>query len=173
MQQVLAEEAPQHHQILDFSPYGYDERQYCSPGFNLPVGRLTRGVHGTFPEYHTSDDNLDFVCPQGLEQSLKLLQQIARSANDDKVYRNLSPYGEPQLGKRGIYGSLGAQLDPGRIQMCFLWLLNQSDGTRSVSQIAARSDHTISELNEAADILVQHHLLEEVCHGCQLTTVDL
>ena len=171
MAQVLAEAAPLKdgkpaHHILPFSPYGYDERQYCSPGFNLPVGRLSRAVHGTFRQYHTSEDNLKFVEPARLAESLTLLQHVARAADQDRIYNNLAPFGEPQLGKRGIYGSLGAQVDPGRMQMCLLWMLNQSDSTRSVSDIAHRSGISMDELHQAARLLVQHNLLEEKGHAC-------
>ncbi len=166
MAQVLSEAAPAAHTLLPFSPYGYDERQYCSPGFNLPVGRLTRGVHGTFPQYHTSDDNLDFVTANGLNQSLDLLKQIAAAANRDIVYQNLSPYGEPQLGRRGLYSALGANIDPGKLQMSLLWLLNQSDGQTPLSAIASKSGISMSDLDAAARLLESHQLLAPIRHAC-------
>ncbi|ASJ74530.1 DUF4910 domain-containing protein [Granulosicoccus antarcticus] len=165
MAQVLNEAAPSTHTLLPFSPYGYDERQYCSPGFNLPVGRLTRGVHGTFAQYHTSEDNLDFVTASGLSQSLELLEKIAAAANRDIIYQNLSPYGEPQLGRRGLYSALGANNDPGKLQMSLLWLLNQSDGQTSLSTIAAKSGISMSDLDEAARLLEEHQLLAPVRHA--------
>lgn len=167
MMQVLSEAAPSSHTLLPFSPYGYDERQYCSPGFNLPVGRLTRGVHGTFPQYHTSDDNLEFVSATGLAQSLDLLKQIATAANRDIVYQNLSPYGEPQLGRRGLYSALGANVDPGKLQMSLLWLLNQSDGQTPLSVIADKSGISMCELDSAARLLEEHELLAPVRHASQ------
>ena len=66
--QVL-KDSGDNHAITDFSPYGYDERQFCSPGFNLPVGCFMRTPHGQFPEYHTSADNLEFVKPEYLHDS--------------------------------------------------------------------------------------------------------
>src|SRR6202007_682225 len=94
----------------DFSPYGYDERQYCSPGFNLAVGCLMRSVWGTFPEYHTSADNLDFICPAQLARSLRVCADITDVLENNRCYRNLSPYCEPQLGKRNLYRSTGGEL---------------------------------------------------------------
>src|SRR3984957_5119189 len=94
-------------EILEFSPYGYDERQYCSPGFNLPVGCLMRSVWGTFPEYHTSADNLDFLEPKKLGESLPLCLRIFDVLEKNRRYRNLNPYCEPQLGKRDLYCSTG------------------------------------------------------------------
>lgn len=92
-------------EILEFSPYGNDERQYCSPGFNLPVGCLTRSLWETFPEYHTSADNLDFVRPQPLAGSLLVCAAILDVLENNCRYRNELPYGEPQLGRRGLYHS--------------------------------------------------------------------
>ena len=94
-------------EILDFSPYGYDERQYCSPGFNLPIGCLMRSVWGTFPEYHTSADNLDFIRPSQLAGSLRVCAAILDVLEHNRRYRNQSPYGEPQLGRRNLYRSTG------------------------------------------------------------------
>ena len=167
VKQLLSEVVPEHHDVLPFSPYGYDERQYCSPGFDLPVGRLSRAVHGTFPEYHTSDDNMDFVNATHLGESLDLLKRIADAANHDMVYRNLSPYAEPQLGRRGLYSDLGANVDPGRLQIALLWLLNQSDGNTALSSIAERSGIAMYELHDAALMLVQHKLLAVERHGSQ------
>lgn len=163
--QTLSESVPHKHHRLPFSPYGYDERQYCSPGFKLPVGRLSRAVHGTFPEYHSSGDNLDFVTPAGLDESLDLLKKIAHAANNDIIYQNLSPHGEPQLGRRGLYSALGANTDPGKMQMCLLWLLNQSDGQTPLSVIAEKSGITMQELDDAARLLQHHQLLSPVRHA--------
>lgn len=167
VQQVLEQAVPDYHATLPFSPYGYDERQYCSPGFNLPIGRLTRAVHGTFPEYHTSDDNMDFVSASKLEESLELLKGIADAIDIDMVYQNLSPYAEPQLGRRGLYSAFGANVDPGRFQMALLWMLNQSDGTHSLSDISTVSKIPILELHDAAIILVEHELLIAVRHASE------
>ena len=164
---VLTETVPEHHTVLPFSPYGYDERQYTSPGFKLPVGRLSRAVHGTFPEYHTSEDNLDFVDAESINDSLALLKRVVASANCDTVYQNLSPYGEPQLGKRGLYSALGANIDPGRLQMSLLWLLNQSDGNTPLSCIAVQSGIALSELHTAAGMLVDKQLLKPVRHASE------
>lgn len=160
---VLAANHPDNHGTIPFGPYGYDERQYCSPGFRLPVGRLTRGVHGTFPEYHTSGDDLSFVTPEGLVAGLDLLQTIAKTIDRDVTYRNLRPHGEPQLGRRGLYGAIGAQSDPGAAQMAMLWLLNASDGRSSLLDIATRSGIAFDTLCDTAALLVQHDLLTE--HG--------
>lgn len=153
------------HSTIPFGPYGYDERQYCSPGYDWPVGRLTRGVHGTFPEYHTSDDDLDFVTPGGLAESLDLLRAIGRAVDADVVRRSLAPHGEPQLGRRGLYGALGARASPGDAQMAMLWLLNRANGRESLVDVAARSGIAIDTLHDTAALLEGHGLLETVRHA--------
>ena len=162
---VLAERRPDAHSTIPFGPYGYDERQYCSPGYDWPVGRLTRGVHGTFPEYHTSDDDLDFVTPAGLAESLDLLRAIGRAIDRDVAWRSLSPRGEPQLGRRGLYGALGARSDPGAAQMAMLWLLNRGNGRESLVDVAARSGIALDTLHETAVLLESHGLLERGGHA--------
>lgn len=145
-------------EILPFSPYGYDERQFCSPGFNLPVGRLTRSVHSTFPEYHTSADNLNFVKPERLAGSLKVALDVLDVLEGDGVYVNRNPYCEPQLSKRGLYGGIGGT-GAGR-RMGLLWVLNLSDGNHSLLDIAERSGLPFREIREAADLLLESGLLE-------------
>jgi aminopeptidase-like protein len=148
-------------EILEFSPYGYDERQYGSPGFNLAVGCLMRSVWGTFPEYHTSADNLDFLKPQSLAASLKVCAGIVDVLEGNRAYRNESPYGEPQLGKRGLYHTTGGQTGGDEI-MARLWVLNLSDGKHSLLDIAERSAMKFSTLRAAADLLTEKGLLAEV-----------
>ncbi|MCB0087320.1 MAG: DUF4910 domain-containing protein, partial [Caldilineaceae bacterium] len=124
----ILKQSGQPHEIVAFSPYGYDERQYCSPGFNLAVGSLSRTPHGAFPEYHTSDDNLDFVHADCLAESLQRYLQVFDVLERNRTYRNLNPFGEPQLGKRGLYGALGGHKDTKAREMAMLWVLNFSDG---------------------------------------------
>lgn len=146
--------------IVDFSPYGYDERQYCSPGFNLPVGCLMRSPHGTFPEYHTSADNLDFVTPTALAEAYAVCRTILETLEKNRTYRNLNPYCEPQLGKRGLYRMMGGHQDSGQYQMAMLWVLNLSDGQHSLLEIAERSGIPFGVIQDAAQALQTGELLE-------------
>ena len=144
--------------VMEFSPYGYDERQYCSPGFNLPVGCLMRSVWGTFPEYHTSADNLEFIHPQQLAESLQVSLAILDVLENNRRYRNLSPYCEPQLGRRNLYGSTGGHTLGEEIN-ARLWVLNLSDGEHSLLDIAERSGMSFPPIREAAELLSQNGLL--------------
>jgi aminopeptidase-like protein len=149
-------------QVLDFSPYGYDERQFCSPGFDLAVGRLTRGVHGTYPEYHTSLDDLAFVDATQLDDAVDTVCTFVDVVDRDRTYVNLAPYGEPQLGRRGLYATVGGMIDARSVEMGLLWVLNQSNGTRSLVDIARRSGLPFRAIASAADALVSGGLLEEI-----------
>ena len=160
MEHVLRH-AARNHQIIDFDPYGYDERQYCSPGFDLPVGSLCRGRYGSFPEYHTSADNLAFVHPTALAESLTVSLELIEVLEGNGTYRNLSPKGEPQLGRRGLYTSLGGLVAEAE-QMALLWVLNQSDGQRSLLEIAERAGMPFRDIRRAADRLLDHALLAPV-----------
>ena len=144
--------------VLDFVPWGWDERQFNSPGFDLPVGCLTRSLEGEFAEYHSSADDLDLIRPELLELSLNTALEIVDVLENDRTYRNLSPKGEPQLGKRGLYRALGGS-DPGVEQLAMLWVLNQSDGTRSLLEIAERSGLSFPDVRRAADALATAGLL--------------
>lgn len=143
-------------EVRDFSPYGYDERQYCSPGFDLPVGSFRRTPHGEYREYHTSADNLSFVSGAHLADTLGALLEVIDLIESDIAFRNLSPNCEPQLGRRGL---LPAANDSA--QMALLWMLNLSDGSNSLLDIAERSRLPFAELRHATAILVEHGLLEE------------
>jgi len=146
-------------EVLGFSPYGYDERQYCSPGFNLAVGCLMRSVWGTFPEYHTSADNLDFIQPDQLARSVRVCAAIVDVLENNQRYRNLSPYGEPQLGRRGLYSSTGGEAIETEVN-ARLWVLSQSDGRQSLLDIAEQSGISFATICDAAELLRQKGLLE-------------
>lgn len=141
--------------VIDFYPYGYDERQYCSPGFNLPVGRLSRTPYGEYSEYHTSADNLEFVHPESLADSYAKVLAILNMVENNRYYSNLSPNCEPQLGKRGLYSSLGEH------ELALLWVLNLSDGDNSLLDIAERSGIEFTSIENAARILSENNLLKE------------
>ena len=145
--------------VLDFSPYGYDERQYCSPGFNLPVGCLMRTPFGCYPEYHTSADNLDFVKPESLADSLDACREIMGILDGNDVYRNLNPKGEPHLGRRGLFDTTGGRQHERDFQMALLWVLNQSDGSNSLLDIAIKARLPFSLMRKAADALLAVGLL--------------
>ena len=147
--------------IHDFSPYGYDERQYCSPGFNLPVGCLMRSVFGTFPEYHTSADNLQFVKKEKLWESLQTFLEVFNVLEYNYKYINLNPKCEPLLGKRGLYDSTGGASHSKDMQMAILWVLNYSDGEHDLLEIAQKSNIAFEIINEAAEKLLKFDLLEK------------
>ena len=148
------------HRIIDFFPYGYDERQYCSPGFDLPVGCLMRSQHGQFPEYHTSADNLDFVQAEALADSLDKCRAVIDVLENNRVYINQQPKCEPQLGRRGLYTGLGSEDERRRHEMALLWVLNLSDGNNDLLAIAERADLPFSQIKLAADALAQTDLLK-------------
>jgi aminopeptidase-like protein len=146
---------------IDFSPYGYDERQYCSPGFNLSVGCLMRTPHGEYPEYHTSADSLEFVNAENLVTSFKTCLNIFNVLEENKKYINQNPKCEPQLGKRGLYQHIGGHPDSKNFQLAMLWVLNLSDGHHSLVDICIRSGLKFDLISEAADILASENLLKE------------
>jgi aminopeptidase-like protein len=149
-------------EVEDFAPFGYDERQYGSPGFDLAVGALSRTPWGRYPEYHTSADDLSLVRPDALAGSLRAYLAVVAALEGDRRYRNLSPYGEPQLGRRGLYRSLGGD-DRGRErELALLWVLNQSDGEHGLLEIAERSGIAMGSLEKAAGSLLEAGLVEEV-----------
>jgi len=160
--EMLLKHQPEPGLVRDFSPYGYDERQFCSPGFNLPVGCLSRTPHGQFPEYHTSGDDLDFVNREKLADSLSFLTTLLRTLEGDGRYVNLNPCCEPQLGRRGLYRATGGLPDAGRVELAMLWVLNQSDGGHSLLEIAEKSRLPFELIRQAASLLIEHDLLREV-----------
>lgn len=148
--------------IQEFEPLGYDERQFCSPGINLPVGCLMRTPHGQYPEYHTSADNLQLIRPQSLADSWNKCVAAIDVLEGNRRYRNLNPRCEPQLGRRGIYRSMGGQTQQAGIEKALLWVLNFSDGDFSLLDIAERANLPFSIVRAAADTLIEHQLLEEI-----------
>jgi aminopeptidase-like protein len=158
---VLAhDEVP--HRITPFVPYGYDERQYCSPGFDLPVGCLMRTPNGEYPEYHSSADDLSLLRPESLAHSLAVLRRIVAIIEGDAVYRSRNPKGEPQLGRRGLYATMSGQREASFDQMAMLWVLNLADGRHSLLDIAERAGVPFARIRAAADALVAAELLEPI-----------
>jgi aminopeptidase-like protein len=151
----------QQFRVSDFSPYGNDERQFCSPGFNLPVGRLSRTPDGEFAEYHTSADNLNFVDAASLGDSFSKCLSIFAVLEANRTYINQNPKCEPQLGKRGLYRMSGGYGDSQTLELAMLWVLNQSDGSRSLLDIAERSGLSFAIIQGATDALQKHGLLRE------------
>jgi aminopeptidase-like protein len=137
---------------IDFEPYGYDERQFCSPGLDLPVGRLTRSPNGTYAEYHTSADDLSLLSTEHMAASLRVLARMARTVDRNRTLVNLSPKGEPRLGKRGLYRSTGGTALGDR-ESALLWTLSMSDGCHDLVAIANRSGASFEALDEAAAAL--------------------
>ncbi|MFE9679984.1 DUF4910 domain-containing protein [Streptomyces sp. NPDC006285] len=141
------------HHIKEFTPYGYDERQFCSPGFDLGVGSLSRTPYAGYPEYHTSADDLDLVSPEAMADTLAVCREAFTVLDRNRRYTNLSPYGEPQLGRRGLYDALGGRSDAKQAQLAMLWVLNLSDGEHDLLDVAERSGLPFDAVADAADAL--------------------
>ena len=147
---------------IPFVPYGYDERQYCSPGFDLAMGRLSRSLHGEFPEYHTTDDNLSFIDEGRMLDAADAVSAILDVLETKRTVINLSPEGEPQLGRRGLYTTLGGGIDSKSMEMVLLWVLSDSDGTKDLIDIAEHCQFSYSQVERAACALEAAGLLKAV-----------
>ncbi|HEX4498849.1 MAG TPA: DUF4910 domain-containing protein [Thermoanaerobaculia bacterium] len=148
--------------VEEFVPFGYDERQYGSPGFDLAVGSLTRTPYGRYPEYHTSADDLDFVKPEALEGSLRTYLAVMDVLEGNRRYLNLNPKCEPQLGRRGLYRTIGGDESGRELELALLWVLNLSDGSYDLMSIADRAGMSFAAIREAADALLEVGLLREI-----------
>lgn len=150
------------HAVLPFNPYGYDERQFCSPGYDLPFGCFMRAVHGTFPEYHTSLDDTDFVTAEALNESYWLLADLLDLLDSDRTLVRIDGRGEPQLGRRGLYRAIAGQKEAGgATQMDLLWVLNLADGRHSLLDMAERADVPFRRIKAAAQIAEDARLLKQ------------
>ena len=147
------------HRVLTWEPWGGDERQFCSPGFDLPMGSLMRTPHGEFAGYHTSADGLDRIRPESLAGAVDAGLELVDVLETNRRCKNLSPYGEPQLGRRGLYRSAGGAVETPDDERALLWVLNQSDGRATLLDIAQRSDLRYEVIRRAADRLSQAGLL--------------
>ena len=147
------------HQIIDFFPMGSDERQYCSPGFNLPIGSLMRTMYHMFPQYHTSADNLSFVKGAYIAETIAMYKKVIAALEQSRIYRRVDPFGEPQLGKRGLYSTIGGPVITNGKKQAMLWVLNYSDGEHSLQTIAERAHLPLNVVSEVADDLFTKGLI--------------
>ncbi|MEM9325477.1 MAG: DUF4910 domain-containing protein [Bacteroidota bacterium] len=146
--------------VEDFFPSGSDERQYCSPGFNLPVGSLMRTRYGKYPEYHTSADNKDFISFEAMEESVWKYLEVIEVIERNDHYINTMPYCEPQLGKRGLYPTLGSQKGHSDFVRNMMWMLNLADGEHDLIDIARRSGIKVEEFYPVLDELIKNGILK-------------
>ena len=158
---------PDRRTVRDWSPYGGDERQFCSPGFDLPFGALSRTPADAFPEYHSSADDLELVRPDALGDSLHAALAIIDVVERNETYVNTSPFGEPQLGRRGLYRSVGGGSSE---EAAVLWVLSLSDGSASLLDIASRSGLPFAAIRAAADALLDADLLGRIAATAQASS---
>jgi aminopeptidase-like protein len=142
------------HKVVDFHPLEGDERQYCSPGFNLPVGSIRRREPGQFPQYHTSLDDKSLVSFDALAESIDIIDEILQGLEADERFISECPYGEPMLGKRGLYRSLGSQKVTEEDTRRVFYLLNYADGRHSLREIADKMGCRVLDLVPISERLV-------------------
>lgn len=157
--QLILSQSDQDFNVIDFFPSGSDERQYCSPGFNLPVGSLMRTMYGIYPEYHTSGDNKDLISFSAMEDSVNMYLDIIELIEKNGFYINMLPYCEPQLGKRGLYPNLGSQKTKEDFVSGMMWILNLSDGNYDLIDISLRSKIPVKKLYPILNKLIQEGIL--------------
>ena len=143
-------------------PYGYDERQYGSPGINLPVGCLSRSSYGTFPEYHTSADDMSFITAEALQDSLEKIERVMFVVDQNARHLNLKPMAEPMLGKYGLYDKTGGAKSDGFDELALLWVLGYSDGSNDLLAISEISGIDFEVVLQAAQRLTEVGLLGEL-----------
>ena len=148
------------HKIVCFDPgNGSDERQYCSPGYNLPMGSLMRTMYSRYPEYHTSLDNKEFISFDAMCESIKIAFEIVKALESNFIWKNTVKFGEPQLGRRGLYPTIGTERECTEKVKAIMWFLNLSDGNHDLFKIAERSGISVNLLQTACEELYQKGLL--------------
>jgi aminopeptidase-like protein len=154
-------------EVIPFSPYGNDERQFCSPGFDLPVGALTRSGHGRFEQHHTSADDLAFVEPASLADSLAVAFGVVRILESNAALHSLNPKCEPQLGRRGLYRAFGGRADQGALESALLWVMSCADGVQTLLDVAERAKLPYAVVEEATRALESHGLVRRSGPGAR------
>jgi len=157
--ETVLRNAGEPHRVLPWEPWGGDERQFCSPGFDLPVGSLMRTPHGEFDGYHTSADGLERIRPESLAEAVERCLDLVEVLETNRRMTNLSPFGEPQLGRRGLYRSAGGAVATPDDERALLWVLNQSDGRSSLLDIAHDSGLRYPVIRRGAERLERAGLL--------------
>ncbi len=138
---------------------GSDERQYCAPGIDLPIASIMRSKYGEYPEYHTSLDDLNLVTPRGLEGSFLALQQAIKII-ESNCYLKTKVFGEPQLGKRGLYPTTSSKSSASSVRT-MMNLISYCDGTLTLLEIADLIHEPFWELVPIVETLMSHDLLEK------------
>jgi aminopeptidase-like protein len=159
--EIVLKQTEERYILEDFSPDGTDERQYCSPGFNLPVGSLMRTKYGKYPEYHTSGDNKDYISFESMEKSILKYLEIINVFENNFNYKNTLPYCEPQLGKRGLYPTIGSQKEIRARVDAMMWLLNLADGTNDLISISEKSKIPVQVLIPEVNKLIEYGLIKK------------
>jgi aminopeptidase-like protein len=157
--ELILEQTEDHFNLVEFFPSGSDERQYCSPGFNLPVGSMMKTMYAKYAEYHTSGDNKDFISFEAMEQAVNKYLDIIELIERNEKYINLIPHCEPQLGKRGLYPTLGSQKITENFVDGMMWILNLADGEHDLIDISRRSGFKVKELYPILDKLIENKIL--------------
>jgi aminopeptidase-like protein len=148
--------------FLDFFPSGSDERQYCSQGFNLPVGSLMRSMYATFPEYHTSADDKSFISFEALGESVSLYKQTLMALESNRKFQATITHCEPMLGPRGLYPTLGSEKQTEERVRLMMYLLNYSDGVHDLCAIAEKASCSVLDLAPVVVTLLEGGLLRAV-----------
>mgnify|MGYP005990252439 CR=1 FL=1 len=149
--------------IIPFTPIaGSDERQFCSPGFDLPVGSLMRKRYLEYPEYHSSLDNKELISFDAIEGAVNFCMNIIDDFETNLIFKNTVMNGEPRLGNKGLYPKFSSNQYFDEKLNAILWILNLSDGNHDIKDIEERTGYTQKVLLEATSELERVKLLERI-----------
>lgn len=149
---------------------GSDERQFCSPGFNLPVANICRDVYGSgYVGYHNSLDTKEFMGIDSIKKSVDRIEQLLLEFEMNYPFERYEPFGEPQLGKRGLYPNINSKFtwetstdevfDGRELRNSLMWVLSYSDGKHSLEKISSISSCSINSLKQACKLLMDKKLI--------------
>lgn len=147
--------------VIPFDPIGSDERQYASPGFNLPVGVVMRTPFSEYPEYHTSLDNKELMNFGKIEELTKTIRDVVKAFNLNDKYENQIKYGEPFLGKRNLYEDLSTSRSHSETIKMRMRLLNYLDGKRDLLEVCEKYDYSILDTENEINQLLSNGLIKK------------